>query len=115
MPDAKTKTLKTSILSATNLYLVTHAQTRNASTEEVNAVNGNLQFRKDYTETPTETCYVFQGCLSFYAWKICLDFYFPVRSLTYLWGKKKSKKHPKRRRKRTYYSLQVKKSLDHTL
>lgn len=91
MPDAETKTSKTSILFATNLYLVTHAQTRNASTE-VSAINGNLQFRKDYTETPAEACYILQGFLSFSTWKICLDFYFPVRSLPNLWGKKKAPK-----------------------
>lgn len=71
MPDAEMKTLKTSILSATNLYLVTHAQTRNVSTEELSAINENLQFRKDYTETPTEACHILQGVLSFLTWKRC--------------------------------------------
>jgi len=64
MPDAEMKTLKTSNLFATNMYLViqanmylvTHAQTRNASTEEVSVINENLQFRKDYIETPTGPC-----------------------------------------------------------
>lgn len=74
MPDAESKILNTSIISATNLYLVTHAQTRNASTEE-SAINGNIQFRKYYTETPTEACYILPGFSSFLTWKIVLHFY----------------------------------------
>lgn len=78
MPDAETKILNTSIVLATNLYLVTHAHTRNSSTE-VSAINGNLQFRKYYTETPTDACYILPGFLSFLTWKIRLHSYFPVR------------------------------------
>lgn len=78
MPDAEIKILNTSIVSAKNLYLVTHAQTRNASTE-MNAINGNSQFRKYYTETPTGACYILPDFLSFLTWKIGLHFYFPVR------------------------------------
>lgn len=65
MPNAETKILNTNIVFATNLYLVTHAQTRNVSTEEVSAINGNLKVRKYYTETPTEACYILPGFLSF--------------------------------------------------
>lgn len=78
MPDAETKILNPSIVFVTNLYLVTHAQTRNTSTE-VSTINGNLKFRKYYTETPIEACCILPGFLSFLTWKIGLYFYFPVR------------------------------------
>lgn len=79
MPNAETKILNTNIVFATNLYLVTHAQTRNVSTEEVSAINGNLKVRKYYTETPTEACYILPGFLSFLNLENSLHFYFPAR------------------------------------
>lgn len=77
MPDAEIKILNISMIFATNYYLVSHTQTRNASTEEVSAINGNLQFRKYYTETPTAACYILPDFLYFLTWEI--GFYFPVR------------------------------------